>query len=123
MKTKKQSAKVEVSRRTFLSAAAVAGVGATLAFPRGAHAGGKPIGFIYVGPRMDYGYNTSMDLGRQFVEKTLKVKTLSQENVPESAEVDARHGEDDPRRLRDHLRDQLRLSRLRHRARREVSRT
>lgn len=82
MKTKHQ-----VSRRTFLSAAAAAGLGATMTFPRGARAGGKPIGFIYVGPRMDYGYNTSMDLGRQFVEKTLKVKTLSQENVPESAEV------------------------------------
>ena len=27
------------------------------------------IGFIYVGPAADYGYNTSMDLGRQYVEK------------------------------------------------------
>ena len=27
------------------------------------------IGFIYVGPAADFGYNTSMDLGRKYVEK------------------------------------------------------
>ena len=27
------------------------------------------IGFIYVGPAADSGYNTSMDLGRKYVEK------------------------------------------------------
>ena len=26
------------------------------------------IGFIYVGPAADFGYNTSMDLGRKYVE-------------------------------------------------------
>ena len=36
---------------------------------------------------MDYGYNYSMDQGRVYVEKKLNVKTLSQENVPVSAEV------------------------------------
>lgn len=46
------------------------------------------IGFIYVGPVDDYGYNMSMDLGRQYIEEHLpEVKTTYFENVPESAEV------------------------------------
>lgn len=74
-----------ITRRSMLTASAALGAG--LALPRSSRAAGKPIGFIYVGPRMDYGYNYSMDQGRLFVEKALKVKTLSQENVPENAEV------------------------------------
>jgi basic membrane lipoprotein Med (substrate-binding protein (PBP1-ABC) superfamily) len=73
------------TRRSFLSGSALLGAG--LLLPRPARAAQKPIGFIYVGPKMDYGYNYSMDQGRLFVEKTLSVKTLSQENIPESAEV------------------------------------
>ncbi len=47
------------------------------------------IGYIYVGPEKDYGYNTSMDRGRLFVEKNIKgVKTLHVENIPETAEVE-----------------------------------
>jgi basic membrane protein A len=47
------------------------------------------IGYIYVGPEKDYGYNTSMDLGRQHVEKNVPgVKTLHVENIPETAEVE-----------------------------------
>lgn len=47
------------------------------------------IGFIYVGPAADFGYNMSMDMGRKFVEKSLKgVATASFEQVPESAEVE-----------------------------------
>jgi basic membrane lipoprotein Med (substrate-binding protein (PBP1-ABC) superfamily) len=47
------------------------------------------LGYIYVGPEKDYGYNTSMDIGRQFVEKNLAgTKTLHVENIPETAEVE-----------------------------------
>ncbi len=47
------------------------------------------IGFIYVGPAADYGYNTSMDLGRQYVEKHMPgVTTTAFELVPETAEVE-----------------------------------
>jgi basic membrane protein A and related proteins len=74
-----------LDRRRFLTTTALSA--AALALSRHAHADPKPIGFIYVGPKLDYGYNYSMDQGRLHVEKTLKVKTLSQENVPESAEV------------------------------------
>lgn len=47
------------------------------------------VGYIYVGPEKDYGYNTSMDRGRAYVEKNLPgTKTLRVENVPETAEVE-----------------------------------
>jgi basic membrane protein A len=47
------------------------------------------IGFIYVGPAADYGYNTSMDLGRQYVEKNLDgAVTTAFETIPETAEVE-----------------------------------
>jgi basic membrane lipoprotein Med (substrate-binding protein (PBP1-ABC) superfamily) len=46
------------------------------------------IGFIYVGPAADFGYNTSMDLGRKYVEsKVPGVTTTAFEGVPETAEV------------------------------------
>jgi basic membrane protein A and related proteins len=49
----------------------------------------QTIGFIYVGPEKDQGYNTSMDRGRQFIEKQVPgVKTLHVENIPETAEVE-----------------------------------
>lgn len=55
----------------------------------GGNAHAQTIGFIYVGPEKDYGYNTSHDLGRQFVASQFKgVKTLHVENVPETAEVE-----------------------------------
>ena len=47
------------------------------------------IGYIYVGPEKDNGYNTSMDNGRRFVEKSIPgTKTLHVENIPETAEVE-----------------------------------
>jgi len=46
------------------------------------------IGFIYVGPAADFGYNTSMDLGRIYVEKHVAgVTTTAFEGIPETAEV------------------------------------
>ncbi len=47
------------------------------------------IGFIYVGPAADYGYNMSMDLGRKYVEEHLDgVETTAFEAIPETAEVE-----------------------------------
>jgi basic membrane protein A and related proteins len=47
------------------------------------------VGYIYVGPKNDHGYNYAMDQGRMFVEKNMPgVKTMSFENVPENAEVE-----------------------------------
>jgi basic membrane protein A and related proteins len=46
------------------------------------------IGFIYVGPAADFGYNTSMDLGRKYVESKIPgTTTTAFEGVPETAEV------------------------------------
>lgn len=54
-----------------------------------ARAATTTIGYIYVGPEKDFGYNTSMDLGRQYLAKNLPgVKTLHVENIPETAEVE-----------------------------------
>jgi basic membrane protein A and related proteins len=61
---------------------------AAFAFAAGT-AAADTIGYIYVGPEKDYGYNTSHDLGRQYVEKTIAgTKTLHVENIPETAEVE-----------------------------------
>jgi basic membrane protein A len=68
-----------------LAALAVFG---TAAFVQPALAEDK-IGFIYVGPAADAGYNTSMDLGRQYVEKNMPgVTTTTFELIPETAEVE-----------------------------------
>ncbi|MDB5051376.1 MAG: putative ABC-type transport system, periplasmic component [Fibrobacteres bacterium] len=54
-----------------------------------AHGAGTKVGYIYVGPKSDYGYNYAMDQGRLYVEKNMPgVKTVSFENVPENAEVE-----------------------------------
>lgn len=61
---------------------------AALALPAAAGAA-TTLGYIYVGPEKDYGYNTSMDYGRQYVAKQLPgTKTLHVENIPETAEVE-----------------------------------
>lgn len=55
----------------------------------GAAVAQEKIGFIYVGPAADYGYNMSMDLGRLGVEAAIDgVETVAFENIPETAEVE-----------------------------------
>lgn len=50
---------------------------------------GEKIGFIYVGPKSDFGYNYAMDQGRLAMEKAIPgVKTVFFENIPENAEVE-----------------------------------
>jgi basic membrane protein A and related proteins len=47
-------------------------------------AGGSAVGFIFVGPKTDFGYNQAAYEGSQVVaEKFPKLKVLTQENVPE----------------------------------------
>src|SRR5690349_18102496 len=54
-----------------------------------AGAADRKIGFIYVGPAADYGYNMSMDLGRQYLEANIAgTETAQFETVPETAEVE-----------------------------------
>jgi basic membrane protein A and related proteins len=50
--------------------------------------GGKAIGFIYVGPKDDFGYNQAAYQGSLAVKKAYpKLKVLEAENVPETAEA------------------------------------
>lgn len=47
------------------------------------------IGFIFVGPAADAGYNASMDNGRKYVEENMPgVTTTAFESIPETAEVE-----------------------------------
>jgi basic membrane lipoprotein Med (substrate-binding protein (PBP1-ABC) superfamily) len=48
------------------------------------------IGFLYVGPIADNGWNYAQELGRQYVEKSLgnKVETIFAENIGENAEAE-----------------------------------
>lgn len=50
----------------------------------------KPIsmGFIYVGPKDDYGYNQAHAEGKQGVSKLTWVKTVEEANVPETTAVE-----------------------------------
>jgi basic membrane lipoprotein Med (substrate-binding protein (PBP1-ABC) superfamily) len=63
---------------------------ATGAKPVAVKAGEKlKVGFLYVGPKNDYGYNFAADQGRQYVDKALPwVETVFAENVPENAEAE-----------------------------------
>ena len=53
-----------------------------------AQAAKTKIGFVYVGPTSDYGYNYAQDQGRQYLEENMpNVETISFENIPENADV------------------------------------
>ena len=46
------------------------------------------VGFIYVGPKTDYGYNYAQDQGRLYLEEHMDdVETVYFENIPENADV------------------------------------
>lgn len=74
-------------RRNFLKIAAASG--ATLALPEFALAQGKPltVGFIYVGPRDDFGYNQAHAQAAAIIKKMPGVKVLEEEKVAETVAV------------------------------------
>jgi basic membrane protein A and related proteins len=79
-----------ITRRNLLKTTMLAGAGATLAgiAPlRRAHAAPLSIGFVYVGPRDDFGYNQSHAVGAAAVKAMADVKILEEENVPETIAV------------------------------------
>jgi simple sugar transport system substrate-binding protein len=81
----------DLNRRQVLAGSAhvvVAGALASL-LPRMAHAQ-KPVivGFIYVGPKNDYGWNQSHAVAAQKIAKMEGVKLIEQENVPETVEAE-----------------------------------
>ncbi len=79
-----------LSRRQLFNSAATLGAGAALsaALPmRWAAAADLVVGFIYVGPHDDFGYNQAHAQGAAAVNKMAGVKVLEEENVPEDVAV------------------------------------
>mgnify|MGYP001202691773 CR=1 FL=1 len=82
--------KSTLSRRRFLTSTTAA-FGATALMPFGANmaraADGLTVGFIYVGPKDDYGYNQAHAEGAAAIKAMAGVTVIEEENVPESTDV------------------------------------
>jgi len=78
-----------MKRRTFLKTSAAATLAtAAGAFPAGrARAADLTVGFIYVGPKDDYGYNQAHAEGAAVVKQMMGVTVVEEENVPETVDV------------------------------------
>ncbi|KGB81459.1 ABC transporter substrate-binding protein [Rhodovulum sp. NI22] len=85
------SNKLSLSRRRFLTttatAAGAAALGATLPASRAHAAGDLTVGFIYVGPKDDFGYNQAHAEGAAAVKAMSGVTVVEEENVPETVDV------------------------------------
>ena len=83
--------KINISRRNLLKGITAAGAASVLGGFGVSTAWAAPktvnMGFIYVGPRDDYGYNQSHFEGKSAVAKLDWVKAFDEENVPETIEV------------------------------------
>ena len=81
---------LSMNRRRLLQGAAALGGAAAFGgvLPRRAFAKDFTVGFIYVGPHDDYGYNQAHALGAAAVKKMPGVKVLEEENVPEDVAVE-----------------------------------
>ena len=79
----------DFNRRDLLKGIGAAGVGVASAGWSGLAAAQAPItlGFIYVGPKDDYGYNQAHAESVAEVKKLPGVKVVEEENVPETAGV------------------------------------
>jgi len=75
-----------LTRRSLL-ASATAATAAGLA-PRAAHAAGVTIGFIYVGPKDDYGYNQAHAEGAAAIKSIKGITVVEEERVPETDDVE-----------------------------------
>src|SRR5271154_1935141 len=78
---------VAVSRRVVLGGLSGAAIAAATPF-RSAFAKDLVVGFLYVGPRDDYGYNQAHADGAAAVKKLAGVKVLEEEKVPETNAVE-----------------------------------
>jgi basic membrane protein A len=79
----------DFNRRDLIKALGAAGVGVARSGGAGLATAQAPIslGFIYVGPKDDYGYNQSHAEAVAEVKKGSGVKVVEEENVPETAGV------------------------------------
>ena len=77
-----------LSRRSLLKAGAAAGLAGTmpgLGARRAAAAGTATVGFVYVGPKNDFGFNQSHAQSVNTLRATPGLKILEEENVPETS--------------------------------------
>ena len=84
------SSNSDVSRRSLLAGIAAGSAGlaaAALPFGGARAAGPLTVGFIYVGPKDDYGYNQAHAAGAAAV-KAMGVKVVEEERVPETVDVE-----------------------------------
>lgn len=82
--------KFDPVRRQVLKGLAAAGFGTALGgmgIKRALAASKVTMGFIYVGPRDDYGYNQAHFEGKSAIAKQSWIKAVDQENVPENISV------------------------------------
>lgn len=80
--------KITASRRTVLTGMAATGAVAAFGPLNGALAAKTvTMGFVYVGPRDDYGYNQAHAEGAAALKKMAGVKVIEEENVPETIAV------------------------------------
>jgi basic membrane protein A and related proteins len=74
-----------ITRRSFLGSVAAASLALGTGLP--AQAANIVIGFIYVGPRDDFGWNQAHAVGAKALKELPGVKVLEEENVPETDAV------------------------------------
>lgn len=88
--SKKEIIEISGSRREFVKKLALAGMVGTVGgwLPMTVRAGSRvKMGFIYVGPRDDYGYNQAHYEGKSALKSENWIVAVDQENVPETVEV------------------------------------
>lgn len=78
----------DINRRTFLKLAGLIGASAALPFSI-ARAADKPlvVGFVYVGPRDDFGYSQAHAQAARIIRSLPNVRVIEEENVPETTAV------------------------------------
>jgi basic membrane protein A len=83
------SVPTDLSRRRLLAGTAGAAGLAAIGLPGGAANAAKPlvVGFIYVGPKDDYGYNQAHAEAAAMLKKMPGVKIVEEERVPETDDV------------------------------------
>ncbi|MBX9931144.1 MAG: BMP family ABC transporter substrate-binding protein [Methylobacterium sp.] len=79
-------ANTPISRRAFVGGAAALGVTGLL-LPRARAAGKTTIGFIYVGPKDDYGYNQAHAKAAGALKAIPGIEVVEEENVRETIDV------------------------------------
>ncbi len=81
---------LSMNRRNFLqtsAAGALVGLAPGLLASRAAAQAALTVGFIYVGPKDDYGYNQSHAEGAAVVKAISGITVVEEENVPETVDV------------------------------------